>query len=468
MMTSLAPWDGGRIVRNGWTFVAVTWDHQDIKQYVNGALGSARANPGNLNDSDPMFNIGCAVRADGVRLWPFIGTIDEVVLYDRPLSQAEISAYYVRAISESADGINLARFDRQGTFRGITPHVGEGSTPAAAANPVVSELGSNAFAAAWTDIDGDGDGLGVVLRSVAQDGALGPLVYANEVTLLSQSDPDLLWDGNSLVAAWVDYSNPVDAPDVKVRKFDVDLQPLGAEEPLATTSRNEADVALASFAGSWAAAWRSSADGMETIEVRAGQSSWTVGPFLPGAAGDRPALVELNAQRLLLVFTEGTAGAVDGGAADVPRLRGAILAAPGATASFVIAPRVSPYDADASLGQAEPNVLRADNRVYVSWRSSGVISDPLGEEIWLKEIGLTFSGIEPVLNLGLNEISLPRSNAHRAGDQRSSALVAVPIPFGTAIAAAWMDHGSFGAGASAPGPVVEFVPTPILRLAGGE
>jgi hypothetical protein len=292
-------------------------------------------------------------------------------------------------------------------------------------------------------------------------------VFANEVTFLSQSDPDLLWAGNTLVAAWVDYSNPLNAPDVKVRRFDLDLEPLGPEEPLAATSRYEGDVVLASFGGSWAAAWRSSADGMETIEVRAGDSSWTVDPFLPGAAGDRPVLVELDPQHLLLVFTEGTA-AMDGGVADVPRLRGAVLGAPGPTPSFEIAPRVSPYDADASLGQAQPNALRAGDRIYISWRSSAVVEDPLGEEIWLKEIGFTINGSNVVLDLGLNEIPLPRSDGHRAGDQRSPALVPVPIPFGTAIAAAWMDYGPFGAGSSAPGPVVELLPTPILRVGGGE
>jgi hypothetical protein len=153
---------------------------------------------------------------------------------------------------------------------------------------------------------------------------------------------------------------------------------------------------------------------------------------------------------------------------DVPRLRGAILGAPGPTQSFPIAPRVSPYDEDVSLGQDQPNVLRAGDRVYVSWRSSGVASDPLGEEIWLKEVGVTVNGSELMLDLGMNEIPLPRSDGHRTGDQRSPVLFPVPIPLGTAIAAAWMDYGPFGTGSSAPGPVVEFIPTPILRQMGGE
>jgi RHS repeat-associated protein len=86
------PW--AFIHRNAWTHVAVTWDHQDVKHYVNGQLGTSRANPGNLTDFDPMFAIGCRAFGGGTLEAHFIGTIDEAVLYNRPLTDDEIRTYY--------------------------------------------------------------------------------------------------------------------------------------------------------------------------------------------------------------------------------------------------------------------------------------------------------------------------------------------------------------------------------------
>jgi len=367
---------------------------------------------------------------------------------------------------DSIPSVVLTRFDRSGAFLGATRDVSTGSTASAGANPVVAELGGSAFAVAWTDFGGDGSGLGIALRRVsAATGMTGPLTFANSTTFAAQSDPDLLWTGDTLVAAWVDHSSLTQAPDLKLRRFSGDLVPLGEEEELAVTANHEADVALAPYRSSWAAAWRSSSEGVERIQVRANDVTWTVGPFAPGAEGDRPALAEVDSQHLLVVFSVGT-DPTESGVADVPRLRGALLGTPGPTPSFEIAPTVMPYDADPSLGQSEPNVVRVADKVYVGWRSSPVVADPLGEELWLKEISLRVQGGNLVLDLGAHEVPLPRSEAHRTGDQRFASLFSVPFAFGGAFAVAWMDYGPFGAGASAPGPVFELIPAPVLRLPG--
>ena len=89
--------------------------------------------------------------------------------------------------------------------------------------------------------------------------------------------------------------------------------------------------------GSWAAAWRDDANGMETITVQAGSSKWTVGPaFLPGPDGAKPALAELDATHLLVVYAVG-ADNTDSGVANDSLLEAAVVdtaAAPGPVAAF--------------------------------------------------------------------------------------------------------------------------------------
>jgi hypothetical protein len=239
------------------------------------------------------------------------------------------------------------------------------------ADPAVAALPGDAFAMAWTDLNGDGDELGIQLRRLEPNAtAQRPAIVANESTAFSQSEPDVVFDGKELVVAWMDSTDPKTAPDLRYRLFSTDLEPLTGDLTLASTTAVEGAVALAASNGSWAAAWRSGAAGLETIEVQSGPVHWSVGPFLPGLAGDRPDLVFLDATHLALAFTQGTDP--DGtGTASVSRLHGAILdtAAPGATPSFALSPAQVPYAGAPAIGQSQPALALFPDHLQVSWRS---------------------------------------------------------------------------------------------------
>src|SRR5439155_8851939 len=119
------------------------------------------------------------------------------------------------------------------------------------------------------------------------------------------------------------------------------------DEVLAATADAESDVVLTAFTDSWAAAWRVATTAGELVRVSAKGASapaWSVGPFPPGPAGVRPALVALDDAHLLLVVTQGLD--VDGnGVTTTTKLAAAVLdiAAPG---------NVVPVDLPASLSRA--------------------------------------------------------------------------------------------------------------------
>jgi RHS repeat-associated protein len=234
--------------------------------------------------------------------------------------------------------LTLSTFDPNGVPLLNAIDVAAGTTPILDANPVVAALGGGTYAVAWTDFGGDGDELGIAMRTVdATTGTLGPLGYANSATAFSQYDPDILRVGSTVVVAWMDDTDAINGPDLEVRTFDTNLAPppKSPEVALAASPDAEGNVALAPFEGSWAAAWRADASGLETLHAKAGSVSWTVGPIVGGPADDKPGLAELDATHLLLVFTEET-DPLSTGVPSVPRLRGAILdtSHPGETSYF--------------------------------------------------------------------------------------------------------------------------------------
>jgi len=311
-----------------------------------------------------------------------------------------------------------------------------------APDPVLAALPGDLFAAAWTDASADGDELGVRLVSI--DPVTGKLTstVANESTPFSQSAPDMVFDGRELVVAWQDTSNAAGAPDLKYRLFSPDLTPLSGDLTLAATSAVEDDVVLAAFNGAWAAAWRSGSQGMETIEVQSGSKHWTVGPFLPGAAHDRPDLAFLDATHLAVAFTAGADP--DGtGVANVAQLHGAILdaAAPGATASFGITPAQNPYAVLRDLDQTQPSIAVYPDHLLVSWRSAATPGDPRDGELWTRRIPFSGSADKPVtVDPSHLEVPLIRTDAARIGDQSAFRLVQTHAP-GGGLFAAWEDQG---------------------------
>ena len=337
-----------------------------------------------------------------------------------------------------------------------------GSTAKAVAfsDPVVAALPGGKYAAAWTDYSGDGDELGIALTLVDP---LGPLAtasgHANQATDFSQFDPDILPVSNQLVVAWVDASDPLTAPDLKYRTFDTNLAPTANEVTLASSAAAETSVALSRFGSSWAAAWRSGEAGTESIKVQVGSTSFSVGPFLPGHVEDRPALLEVDADTLLLVFT-ARADAPDGGGSNAFRLRGALLemAAPGSVTAFPLEPSIDAGPTQPA--QTHPNAVRVQNRMFIAYRTERVAGNPAAEDLWIRE--LTISGSTVSLD---PPQSLPTSAAQRFDDQRFPALAGAAFGAEGAVIAAWEDYGrSLGSQAGTPDVVAELIPLPMLAL----
>lgn len=347
--------------------------------------------------------------------------------------------------------LGLLTFDSVGVPASPPVTVAADASVTANAHPVVAALPGGKYAVAYTDLNADGDGLGVALRLI--DSGAGPLVRVNTTKTFGQHDVDLVWTGTELVAAWVDDSKlPTSGSDIRMRRFSAALAPLTSEEILSNSPAQESAVALAPFGTSWAAAWRSAVSGAETIVVKVVGASWSVPVAAPGPAEDKPALAELDASHLLVVFSEGTPA----------RLRGAILDTASQTVTpFPIAPSVAPYSADASLAQSHPNAVRAGPRLFVAWRSALVPGDPNAEELWLKE--LDWQGT--TLDLSKAEVTLPRWPVHLGDDQSRPALA---VTGSGALATAWDDYGRvFGSVEGTPDVVAELIPLPILRLPPG-
>ena len=74
---------------NVWTHVAGVWTGSEWKVYLNGALNARRAHPG----KEPEWTgMEMSIGAMGFGSCPFFGSIDEVRLYGRALSDRDIRA----------------------------------------------------------------------------------------------------------------------------------------------------------------------------------------------------------------------------------------------------------------------------------------------------------------------------------------------------------------------------------------
>ena len=78
---------------NEWYFVAMTYDSQDIKIYVNGELDGSAAAPGKIVYQAAPFWLGGAP-ADPGQAWWFNGILDEVEIWNRAMTEDEIMTAY--------------------------------------------------------------------------------------------------------------------------------------------------------------------------------------------------------------------------------------------------------------------------------------------------------------------------------------------------------------------------------------
>lgn len=367
---------------------------------------------------------------------------------------AGADGFAVAWVEPQGPTLAMAFYGPKGVPTGKSDLFGAGSTMLSTSAPVLAALPGGNYAAAWADMGGDGDSLGVALRLVDPNTpSVGGPAHANVTTAFAQYGADAVWTGTELVVAWGDTSNAQTGPDLRYRTFDATLSPTSGEQTLAASSAVEESVSLASFAGSWAAAWREGSGGLETVRVRAGGAAFSVGPFAPGPYGDQPGLAELDATHLLVVFAEGTG-------TGTAKLRGAVLdtAQPGVAVAFDLAPLVQP-DAGVPLGIMRPAAVRAGARVFVAWATEAAVADPRGEELWIKEV--SWNGA--ALDLTALEQPIPRWDPHRLGDQRLPALAATPLGPEGALAMAWMDLGTTFASEASGDVAVELMPVPVLR-----
>jgi hypothetical protein len=79
---------GSRLAANAWVHLAATYDGANQRLFVNGQEVSNRAQSGPISTSAGLLRIG------GNQVWGeyFQGRIDEVRVYNRALSQAEIQS----------------------------------------------------------------------------------------------------------------------------------------------------------------------------------------------------------------------------------------------------------------------------------------------------------------------------------------------------------------------------------------
>ena len=87
----------GALALGSWTHLAMTYDGTSVRLYVNGTLTTTTAAPGSLASSSGVLRIG------GNNIWGeyFSGLIDEVRLYNRALSAAEIQQDMASSITPS-------------------------------------------------------------------------------------------------------------------------------------------------------------------------------------------------------------------------------------------------------------------------------------------------------------------------------------------------------------------------------
>jgi hypothetical protein len=86
----------GTLPLNAWTHLAATYDGQTLRLYVNGAPAGSKQVSGPIAASE-----SCPLRIGGNSIWGerFAGLIDDVRVYDRALSQAQIETDMATAVA---------------------------------------------------------------------------------------------------------------------------------------------------------------------------------------------------------------------------------------------------------------------------------------------------------------------------------------------------------------------------------
>ncbi len=131
-----------QVAANTWTHLAATYDGANIRIFVNGTQAATVAQTGAISTSTGVLHIG------GNAVWPewFQGLIDEVRIYNRALSAAEIQADMATSIGN------------------------QDTSPPTAPSGVTPTIGLNSVALAWT---ASTDNVGVVRYNVHRSTTAG-------------------------------------------------------------------------------------------------------------------------------------------------------------------------------------------------------------------------------------------------------------------------------------------------------
>jgi hypothetical protein len=366
--------------------------------------------------------------------------------------------------------VRLNTFDELGILSD-SHVVSDGTWPADDADPVVAVLANGDVLTAYTEFGGDGDGLGIALRRLrAGRTQLDDVRYVSEPSFASQQHADILALSDGVVIAYTDESDASTGPQLRVREFDLSLNPR-ASRSLSGEAIVDGRVTLASIGGGWGAAWRalSNDNNNEDIKIYDASTSvsWTVGPHASGPAGEQPALTQLGQYHRLVLFGVGTDPDSDG-ISTTGRFHFAVLdtRSPGAPVREGTLERHSGYTPILAQGEVRPSLVSFGSDVYLAWQSGAVPGDANGEDAWFQHIvaNITANSVDVTLN---EETALPRWTTERKGDQRNPTLAilgpSAHYPTG-ALISVWDDFGkTLGTTSGEPDVLVQFSPLTLRR-----
>jgi hypothetical protein len=357
---------------------------------------------------------------------------------------------YVENLATST--VWLQPFDAWGRPDGERVNATADALPVGTPNPVVAALPNGRFAVSW--VDGGKGTPDIALRSIAPGQTpSGTPSLAHDKSSGAQTDPDVLWTGTELVVAWTDDL------DVKTRRFDAALAPLEKEQRLASSPALEGNVALTATDGGWAAAWRASDQGFETIHAHLGNKEWQTEPAPPGPQGDHPALAPLDRTHILLAFS--SSDYTDASATPTSRVRTAILdsAATGPVTTRPLVTVAPSHDGSGALEQGRPAAVRAGDRIFLAFEMKTPGANPLLTDAWLQQLQWSQDGGLEVVR----EWHLP-ADMTRSGHQRNPALADSPLPPGSALLCVWEDDSGDRARGADTDLVLRFRPVPFVTL----
>jgi hypothetical protein len=401
--------------------------------------------PDSCNDACEVTTLPIVARAVGLR------TKSRHLGYGRHVIAAQSSGIAVTFIEQqgSEASIKLSRFDAFGRRHAAPIDVSAGAQPVDDADPVVAGLPGGEWAVAFADLANGS--LDIALRRFNDTGQKTGETLANTTSTGAQHSPDLLWIGDELHAAWTD------ALTVKTRTFSQDLEPTSPETSL-FAGELVSHVALAEHRGALAAAARRQVGSLERIDIvaesPAGSLHFETAPFVPGAPFERPALLSLSDQQLLVAFTEGT-DPESTGTPNVSRLALAVLDAsdPGETLHFSLPLSLEPWSNDDTLAQRRPALARAGERIFLAWETDA----PDGKEhLFVQE--LTWDPITKDLTVKIE--TRFRADPAMTSPERAPSFAVTPLFPEGALALAWEETQATGQ--AAPDILFSLRPVPFI------